>query len=90
MGELIKNRAHFFVRNKYTVFSMGGSVALRSINIFVLRAQICSYKYISEVKPDAIGKRQATHARVRPLGNLPVEYCALFKIEYAIHWQIAF
>ena len=32
MEELNPNRAQLFVRNKYTVFTMGGTVALRSVN----------------------------------------------------------
>ena len=32
MEKLSSNRAQLFVRNKYTVFTMGGTVALRSVN----------------------------------------------------------
>ena len=32
MEKLSPNRAQLFVRNKYTVFTMGGTVALRSVN----------------------------------------------------------
>ena len=32
MKKLSPNRAQLFLRNKYTVFSMGGTVALRSVN----------------------------------------------------------
>ena len=34
MEKLSLNRAHRFLRNNCTVFSMGGTVALRSVNIF--------------------------------------------------------
>ena len=34
MEKLSPNRAQLFVRNKYTVFTMGSIVALRSINKF--------------------------------------------------------
>ena len=32
MEKFSPNRAQLFVRNKYTVFTMGGTVALRSVN----------------------------------------------------------
>ena len=32
MEKLSSNRAQLFLRNKYTVFTMGGTVALRSVN----------------------------------------------------------
>ena len=32
MEKLSPNREQLFVRNKYTVFTMGGTVALRSVN----------------------------------------------------------
>ena len=32
MEKLSPNRAQLFLRNKYTVFTMGGTVALRSVN----------------------------------------------------------
>ena len=32
MEKLSPNLAQLFVRNKYTVFTMGGTVALRSVN----------------------------------------------------------
>ena len=32
MEKLSPNRAQLFLRNKYTVFTMGGNVALRSVN----------------------------------------------------------
>ena len=32
MEKLSSNRAQLFVRNKYAVFTMGGTVALRSVN----------------------------------------------------------
>ena len=32
MEKLSSNRAKLFLRNKYTVFTMGGAVALRSVN----------------------------------------------------------
>ena len=32
MEKLSPNRAQLFVRNKYTIFTMGGTVALRSVN----------------------------------------------------------
>ena len=32
MEKVSPNRAQLFVRNKYTVFTMGGTVALRSVN----------------------------------------------------------
>ena len=41
MEKLSPNRAQFFVRNKYTIFTMGGTVALRSVNkIFFRRATV--------------------------------------------------
>ena len=35
MEKLSPNRAQLFVRNKYTVFIMGGTVAFRSVNNFI-------------------------------------------------------
>ena len=49
MEKLSPNRAQLFVRNKYTVFTMGGTVALRYVNNFVFffgELQFCSYSYI--------------------------------------------
>ena len=44
MEKLSPNRAQLFLRNKYTVFTMGGTVALRSVNnIFSGELQFCSY-----------------------------------------------
>ena len=46
MKKLRPNRAQLFVRNKYTVFTMGGTVhvALRSVNKKISgELQICSY-----------------------------------------------
>ena len=41
--KLSANRAQLFVRNKYTVLTMGGTVALRSVNKkFSGELQICS------------------------------------------------
>ena len=37
MEKLSPNRAQLFVRNKYTVFTMGGTVAPRSVNNFFFR-----------------------------------------------------
>ena len=34
MEKLSPNRAQLFLRNKYTVFTTGGTVALRSVNNF--------------------------------------------------------
>ena len=46
MEKLSPNRAQLFVRNKYTVFTMGGTVALRSVNKnFSGELQFCSYVY---------------------------------------------
>ena len=43
MEKLSPNRAQLFVRNKYTVFTMGGTVALRSVNNFFYgELQFCS------------------------------------------------
>ena len=43
MEKLSQNRAQLFLRNKYTVFTMGGPVALRSvINFFSGELQFCS------------------------------------------------
>ena len=43
MEKLSPNRAQLFVRNKYTVFTMGGTVALQSVNkIFFGELQFCS------------------------------------------------
>ena len=44
MKKLSPNRARLFVRNKYTVFTMGGTVALRSVNKKISgELQFCSY-----------------------------------------------
>ena len=44
MEKLSPNRAQLFLRNKYTVFTMGGTVALRSLNKnFSGELQFCSY-----------------------------------------------
>ena len=44
MEKLSPNRAQLFVRKKYTVFTMGGTVALRSVNKkFSGELQFCSY-----------------------------------------------
>ena len=44
MEKLSPNRAQLFVRNKYTVFTMGGTVTLRSVNKkFFGELQFCSY-----------------------------------------------
>ena len=44
MEKLSPNRAQLFVRNKYTVFTMGGTVALRSVNKNSTgELQFCSY-----------------------------------------------
>ena len=44
MEKLSPNRAQLFVRNKYTVFTMGGTVALRSVNKnFSRELQFCRY-----------------------------------------------
>ena len=41
--KLSPNRVQLFVRNKYTVFTMGGTVALQSVNkIFSGELQFCS------------------------------------------------
>ena len=34
MEKLSPNRAQLFLRNKYTAFTIGGTVAIRSVNIF--------------------------------------------------------
>ena len=44
MEKLSPNREQLFVRNKYTVFTMYGTVALRSVNKnFSGELQFCSY-----------------------------------------------
>ena len=44
MEKLIRNRAQLFVRNKDTVFTMGGTLALRSVdNKFSGEILFCSY-----------------------------------------------
>ena len=44
MEKLSPNRAQLFVRNKYTGFTMGGTVALWSVNKkFSGQLQFCSY-----------------------------------------------
>ena len=44
MEKLSLNRAQLLVRNKYTVFTMGGTVALLSVNKkFSGELQFCSY-----------------------------------------------
>ena len=44
MEKLSPNRAQLFLRDKYTVFTMGGTVALRSVNkFFPGKLQFCSY-----------------------------------------------
>ena len=49
MEKLSPNRAQLFVRNKYTVFTMGSIVALRSINKFFSgELQFCSYSEYSK------------------------------------------
>ena len=46
MDKLSPNRAQLFVRNKYTVFTMGGTVALRSVNKnFSGELQFYSYEF---------------------------------------------
>ena len=46
MEKLSPNRGQLFVRNKYTVLTMGGTVALRSVNNnFSGELQFCSYVY---------------------------------------------
>ena len=45
--KLSPNRAQLFLRNKYTDFTMGGTVALRSVNNkFSGELQFCSYKKV--------------------------------------------
>ena len=45
------NRAQLFVPNKYTVFTMGDTVALRSVNkTFSGELQFCSYKTANTIK----------------------------------------
>ena len=44
MEKLSPNRVQLFVCNKYTVFTMGGTAALRSVNKnFSGELQFCSY-----------------------------------------------
>ena len=70
MEKLSSNRAKLFLRNKYTVFTMGGAVALRSVNKnFYRRATVLLLILTPPPTPPAKITWSSSYNLGRPFGH---------------------